>query len=282
MARSAQNFLLTTFDHSVESFTDLIHPIVSKAAYQLERCPSTGRQHIQAYIKTKEPTSFKKLKILLGNSSHIETTRSPSAALKYCTKDESRIEGPYLIGISRPADVSLTIRGLIENGDLQTLWENHFAFYIRHRRAILEEIALRTIPFQWNHTRGIWLYGPSGCGKSSFTLQLPDIYVKPLNKWWDGYRNNRFVTGDDWDSTVWGWGTHYVKCWTDHYPLRGEIKGSTVPLNYEWFIITSNETLQDSLSKLPHAHQIPIIRRFRQFEYSPDTINGLKSLFNIS
>lgn len=34
--------------------------------------------------------------------------------------------------------------------------------------------------------------------------------------------------------------SHYLKIWLDRYPSYGEIKGGTVPLNYNLFIITSN------------------------------------------
>jgi len=36
-----------------------------------------------------------------------------------------------------------------------------------------------------------------------------------------------------------------LKLWADSYSLTGEIKGGTIPLNYERLIITSNYTIED-------------------------------------
>lgn len=39
--------------------------------------------------------------------------------------------------------------------------------------------------------------------------------------------------------------SHYLKRWSDRYGLSGEVKGSTINLNYEWLVITSNHTISD-------------------------------------
>lgn len=54
---------------------------------------------------------------------------------------------------------------------------------------------------------------------------------------------------------------HYLKIWTDKWACTGEIKGSTIPLNYDRFYITSNyspEKLFDEDDELLKA----IRRRF--------------------
>ena len=33
----------------------------------------------------------------------------------------------------------------------------------------------------------LWLYGKSGAGKSSKAFEETDYYIKPLNKWFEGY-----------------------------------------------------------------------------------------------
>lgn len=47
---------------------------------------------------------------------------------------------------------------------------------------------------------------------------------------------------DDLDTSVLG---HYIKRWTDKFPLTGEVKKGTIPLLFTKFYITSNYTPED-------------------------------------
>lgn len=40
-----------------------------------------------------------------------------------------------------------------------------------------------------SNTCGVWIVGPPRTGKDHAVLQLKSVYMKPLNKWWDGYSN---------------------------------------------------------------------------------------------
>jgi len=64
------------------------------------------------------------------------------------------------------------------------------------------------------------------------------LFIKPANKWWDGYNGESTVLIDDFgpEHKVLG---YYLKRWSDRYPVTGETKGGTVPLLHTKVIITS-------------------------------------------
>lgn len=67
--------------------------------------------------------------------------------------------------------------------------------------------------------------------------RYPGSYLKAQNKWWDGYSGQKSVILDDLDSDCLA---HYLKIWADRYACTGEIKGSTIPLNFDKLVVTSN------------------------------------------
>ena len=38
---------------------------------------------------------------------------------------------------------------------------------------------------------------------------------------------------------------HYLKIWADRYPCRGEVKGASVQLRHDAFIVTSNYSIKE-------------------------------------
>lgn len=61
---------------------------------------------------------------------------------------------------------------------------------------------------------------------------------------------------------------HYLKIWADKYACTGEVKGATVPLNHEKFIITSNYTPAQLWPEEPEMLEA-ITRRFELIEVLP-------------
>lgn len=64
--------------------------------WQLERCPDTDRLHLQGYLEFKNPVSLatvKKVFHFAGNP-HFEYRKwTQAAAIAYCKKEETRVEG---------------------------------------------------------------------------------------------------------------------------------------------------------------------------------------------
>lgn len=93
--------------------------------------------------------------------------------------------------------------------------------------------------------QNLWLTGRPGTGKTKYCWDnYPNLYVKDLNKWWDGYNDQEAVLLDDWDprqQTL----TQKLKIWSDRYPFRAETKGSSIVIRPKIILVTSNYTIDE-------------------------------------
>lgn len=74
---------------------------VDYIVYQLEKCPTTGRHHLQGYVRLLQMQTNKWLRSNLSTTAYYEPTRQSEARnLAYCTKPETREAGPFYFGIT--------------------------------------------------------------------------------------------------------------------------------------------------------------------------------------
>ena len=93
-----RHWILTIFDYEPEDFIVAAKAAkANSACCQRERCPDTKRLHVQAYIGFPDAKTFTKMQKLFKGA-HIEPAKSPLDAWAYCTKEETRVDGPYMHG----------------------------------------------------------------------------------------------------------------------------------------------------------------------------------------
>ncbi|AEM05798.1 REP [Rodent stool-associated circular genome virus] len=133
-------------------------------------------------------------------------------------------------------------------------------------------------PAEKQKCRGIWVDGRPGCGKSTWAKEFGKArggwYEKPQSKWWDGYEGEKVVVMNDVDNEAL---LHYMKIWADTFPCKGEVKGHTVWLKHDWFIVTSNFTIEEICRKKEDGHKFvdAMLRRFRVI-HVPDNVEFLQ------
>jgi len=195
-----------------------------------------------------------------------QPARSANAVIQYCTKDNDYITFGINIDAKRrkkSKEVTVdmfdrNVADLIDEGSVSFLQARSFsacqAVYQLARAPVVDAPNLR----------GLWLKGPAGCGKSRWVRGLytdaAACYNKMQSKWWDGYQMQRIVHMEDVDHGAEGLG-HHLKLWSDRYFVSGEIKGGTIPLKHEVFVVTSNYYPSDIWAQ-KEAMRDAIERRF--------------------
>jgi len=127
--------------------------------------------------------------------------------------------------------------------------------------------------------RNYWIWGASGVGKSRGTREFfgdENIYPKPLNKWWDGYNNQRVVLIEEVSPRDKDWLSEKLKVWADHYPFIAEQKGKSAMIRPPIIVVTSNYSLEECFPE-PQQHE-PLQRRFKTLHMI--SYNNLTGLFD--
>jgi len=266
---AARHWCFTSFKGSMD-FRDLVRGY----AYQQEKCPKSGRLHFQGYCEFSRPVRMQQAKEQLNDQScHVEPRiGTREAAIAYCTKEATRIDGPWVSGSceskkgqGRRSDLQRAAEDLKANG-LESVKESFPVEYIKYHRGIekLAESYAPAVP-TWRNMHVTWVWGPSGCGKTKMAYEMdPGLYRLMLpNKngviWWDGYTGQKTVLIDDLDGEIpFRTLLHYL----DRYPLKVQTKGGTINVRYEHVIITSNppmETMYHSIDITPLQRRVDCV-----------------------
>lgn len=198
--------------------------------------------HLQGFFTLSKVISLTGLKKLLGDRYHFEAAKGTSVqASEYCKKEGDFVEFGTAPVERQRSDLTLLAEAIAEGKSLQEVASLDPATYIRNYRGLANYQALQSQDYTHDSVRGIWLHGPPGTGKSHharlFAEARGTLYVKPQNKWFDGYAGEDSILLDDLDINHLG---HHLKIWADKYACTGEIKGGITKLRHKWFIITSN------------------------------------------
>lgn len=222
-----------------------------------------GTPHLQGYAVLVKQLRVNALKKAIGNRVHFEPRKGThEQARDYCKKEKDYCEFGEEPKQGKRNDLKSACELVKKDGALavaQLMPE----MYVKYHRGFKElELAIQD---KYDHVsvRGIWIFGPPGTGKShSARIFAPDAFIKPQNKWWDGYSGQDVVILDDLDTPILG---HYLKIWSDKWSCTGETKGGTVNLRHRLFIVTSNYAPWD-LFKDDDVMGEAVTRRFKLIE----------------
>lgn len=233
-----------------------------------------GTPHLQGFMCFKSQRTFTQVqKLFKPLKTHIEKARGDiESNVVYCSKDNDIMEFGQ-----RP--LSAPDKGAIE----RKRWQDAYTLAKEGKFKLIDERILipycRNLQHLYNMHRaeqplpmldGLaheWHWGVTGAGKSyGVRLAHPEYFLKPLNKWWDGYDFEKVVLIEDVDPTHANKFGAMLKVWCDRYPFRAEVKSSTIYIRPEKIIITSNYSIKDVFPDA--AMHTPLLRRFKVHHYA--------------
>lgn len=239
---------------------------VRHCTWQLERCPDTGREHIQLYVEYTSRQRRSRLSAILGfgRTAHGDPRRgSPEQAAAYCSKEETRVAGPWTVGEDvrslpsrqgrgKRTDLDEVVQALQEgksSGDVALAHPK--AFVLHHRGIEALEYRLAPAALALDSTLVFVLSGAPRVGKtgafwdifgtSMFDLPLPGERSSDLLRW-EGFdaRNHTAVLIDEFAGQV---DINTLKRICDKWPFSARMFGRpSLRIRPRYICITSQSS----------------------------------------
>lgn len=219
--------------------------------FQLEQGAS-GTRHFQGAIAFRHERAMKGIKTVIGPTAHLEPMMGTwEQAKAYCTKEDTRIDGPWSegkcepVGPGRRSDLQDVVLAIKEGKSTAEIIQDHTVQYIKYYRGIERVIAMTQLD-RTTQTEIHVYWGEGGSGKSTWAKRMmpPDYFAlsRPQGQsgslWWDGYLGTEDILLDD----FYGWiaFADFLQL-GNHTKWSVQTKGGVRKFNSSRVYITSND-----------------------------------------
>lgn len=143
--------------------------------FQLEMSPTTGQPHFQGYFELVNKKRMSWIKTNIHPFHFLVPAKgSPKQNLAYCTKSESRLHGPWMVGEFRVDEnankTELFCKDVIAGKSDLELVSHHPSSFCRYPR-IIDRLRTTSIPVRTTPLEVYLFFGPPGVGKTEFAYQ---------------------------------------------------------------------------------------------------------------
>lgn len=232
---------------------------------QIEKCPETGRLHGQYVVRFESMIRLSGLK-KRRPLDHFERVRNRDAAIKYCSKVETRFSNTFVrdgdIPLPNTKELSTKIdwEDILLSAQQGTYEKIPARIYVQYYSSLtkIHEKCQQRVKVT-DTIKGFWHFGKPGIGKTRFIFSEYDnpveqaghefstLYLKSLDKWWDGFKNkvHSVVFMDEVSPTHKAHLSDSIKVWSDAMSFQADVKGSKMVPVYDSFVIASNYTIEE-------------------------------------
>lgn len=222
-------------DRTIEAYPKAQYIIVG-----IEKCPSTGRTHLQGYVYFKDAVSFKSVKTVMRHSHWEKARGNAKQNREYCSKEGNSKERGEIPKQGKRNDLG-EARELAKLGvsDLTILDK---LGYQASRHAMLMKARGAGPKRDWM-PEVYWKCGGTGTGKSKWCMDnYPDAWwsLKDLKNW-EGYDGQEVVVFDDFRKDFCTF--HELLRIFDRYPYRVNYKFGSGQLLAKIMIVTTPKCL---------------------------------------
>lgn len=282
-------------DNNLDSHlaTDAGRREISKACKylccQIERGEESKRDHVQFVIVAKtqlvlgsyDPATKRGVGIkgfLGSNTVHVEPCRDLKKAIEYCSKEDTRVEGPFIFGDpphagqGKRSDLADATDAIRRGANLRELCDKFPTVVAKYPHGMAVLIANQPRP-----PRGepiiIWLHGPSGAGKSKWieeNIRSKYAYGEYDDvegaTWFPDYHGEAICIFDDFNANL-PFGIFNKIC--DRFPLSVPVKGGSVGFMASTIVFASVDSPVDETSRIRQKYDWrgELSRRLRDYGY---------------
>lgn len=243
--------------------------VMDYMVYQVEACETTGRIHLQGYFILKKQARMNKAKTYIGDTAHIEKSRgTPDQNKAYCTKQDTRIAGPWEWGHNpsrqgHRTDLDEVVDRIKQGATLKDIARDNTSSMIHYSRGIQVVHHLLDESPKWRNLNVTVLWGPTGTGKTRSAYEsCPDPYFVVMpGQWWDGYTGQDTIIFDDFYGQI---KMADMLRYLDGYPIQLPVKGAFVWAKWTRVWITSNTHPDTWYPSVPEETRAAFRRRISE------------------
>lgn len=243
--------------------------------WQVERCPRTQRLHVQGVVKFKQAMRMTGVKAWLNDqSAHLEICRDWNKSIEYCTKEETRVEGPWSMGTrategsGKRSDLMDCVELMQKTGSVRRVASEFPSAFVRYHKGLNALKVAQPNLSNFAPKKVVLLCGSTGVGKTFWAMaRFRDIFTVPdiKNPWFDGYDGHQVALLDECGKGMMHY--NYFKRITDVYVMDVPVKGGHVKWNPSLVILTTNAPMREWWDNVPDADAAALNRRIVTFEF---------------